>query len=672
MWTFTDFPFARFAKEYGFAPDQAWLDHLRLASVRFNSGGSGSFLSADGLTITNQHVGQDCVQKLSSAGHDYLAEGFVAHSLAEEVPCPDLELNVLVSVERVTDRVRAAEAGAANAGDAAAAGAARRAEMSRIEKECADKTGLRCDLVTLYAGGEYDLYRYRRYTDVRMVFSPELQLANFGGDPDNFDYPRYAIDFALFRVWENGAPAPTPEHLAFNPAGAREGDVTFISGNPGSTGRLDTVAHLEWLRDNQYPIQLAQLDQRRIDAVAYAARGAEQARIATDDVLGYENSLKAVSGYLSGLLDPELMAKKRREEAELRDAVRRDPKLAAAVGDPWSEIERAIAAQREIYPREKALALLTAGGLPKIANTVVWLTTEREKPNADRLREYRETALPAVLRHLYSDAPLYPDYEEAKLALALRGFQLQFGPVHPLVLKIFAGRTAEQLAHELIAGTRLGDVAARRALVDSGTAAVAASTDPLIRFARTLEPLGRELRKIDDDQVEAVEERAGEKIAEATFAVRGKDTYPDATFTLRLTYGRVASFTQGGETIPWATTLAGTFERSAQHGGRPPYDLPPGLVAAKDRLDLATPLDFITTHDIIGGNSGSPVVDRDGRFVGIVFDINLYMLPGRFVYSQKQARSMSVHPQAILATLTKIYPDAAYLADELMTGKRRR
>ena len=449
--------------------------------------------------------------------------------------------------------------------------------------------------------------------------------------------------------------------------------MTFISGNPGSTGRLDTVAHLEWLRDNQYPIHLAQLDQRRIDAVAYAARGAEQARIATDDVLGYENSLKAFSGYLSGLLDPELMAKKRREEAELRDAVRRDPKLAAAVGDPWAEIERAIAAEREIYPREKALALLTASGLPKIANTLVWLAAEREKPNAERLREYRETALPAVLRQLYSDAPLYPDYEEAETGARPPRLPASVRAGPP------AGREGLRRAHRRAAGPRADRRhpprrrrrppgagrrrAGRRGRLDR-------PADPLRPHPRAARPrAAQDRRRPRSRRSRSAPARRSPRPPSRSAARTPTPTPPSPSASP--TAGSRAS-SRGASTIPWATTLAGTFERSAQHGGRPPYDLPPGLVAAKDRLDLATPLDFITTHDIIGGNSGSPVVDRDGRFVGIVFDINLYMLPGRFVYSQKQARSMSVHPQAILATLTKIYPDAAYLADELMTGKRRR
>jgi Peptidase S46 len=665
MWTFNHFPAERFAQEYGFTPSQEWLDHVRLSSVRFNSGGSGSFLSADGLSITNLHVGADCIHKLSSAEHDYMRDGFIAHSLAEEQACPDLELNVLMSIEPVTARVQAAVAGAA---DAATAGDARRAEMAKIEKECEDATKLRCDVVTLYAGAEFDLYRYKKYTDVRLVFSPAAQLAYFGGDPDNFNYPRYAVDFALFRVWEDGHPAPTPEHLTFKEAGPREGEVTFVSGNPGRTGRLDSVAQLEWLRDVAYPSYLAHLDQIHGELLAFAGRGAEQARIAQDDVLGVENSLKALSGYLSGLLDPDLMDKKRREEGELRARVGQDPNLVA--GDPWSDIERAIATERTIYPRQAALRGLNSISLPRIADTIVWLVAERQKPNAERLREYRETAIPRVLRRLYSEAPIYPEYEEFRLAEALRAFRFQFGLVHPLVVQVFGDRTPEQLAHELIAGTHLADVAARKALVEGGSEAVAASDDPLIRLARALEPEGRKLRKIEDDEVDAVEERAGSRIADAYFAVHGKDTYPDATFTLRLTYGRVTGYEEAGHAVSWHTDFAGYFARSAQHGGAEPYELPPALVAAKDRLDLSDPVDIVSTHDIIGGNSGSPMIDREGNFVGIIFDGNLYGLPNNFVYTDKQARSISVDAKAILDALTVIYPEASYLADELKAGKR--
>jgi hypothetical protein len=667
MWLFNDFPFERFEAEYGFAPTQQFLDHLRLSSVRFNNGGSGSFVSADGLTITNHHVGADCIQKLSSAEHDRMRDGFVAASRADEVPCPDLELNVLVEIESVTDRIRAA---VGDETDVARAGELRRGAKSDLERQCQEASGLRCDVVTLYQGGQYDLYKYRRYTDVRLAFAPEAQLPQFGGDPDNFEYPRYSLDFALFRVWEDGKPAATPDHLSFDPTGAQEGEVAFLSGHPGSTARLDTVAQLEWLRDTAYPYFLTRLDLRRTAMVGFSARGAEQARIAYDDIQGIDNALKAISGYQSGLLDPELMARKVAQETELRKRVAQDPEMAAAIGDPWSDVEAALEVERDIYPRVVAMTGLTVPHLGQLARTIVRLVAEREKPDAERLREYSESAMPSLLQELYSEAPIYPEYEEMLMAHSLRALKHQLGPVHPLIVATFGDREEDELAHQLIAGTKLADPAVRKALVEGGTAAVAASDDPLIRFVRATDPYARELRAIEDDQVDSVEDRAGEKIAEAFFAVHGKDTYPDATFSLRLTYGRVTGYEEGGRQVPWHTVFQGYFDRSAKHDGKPPWDLPAGLVAAKERLDLDTPVDFLTTHDIIGGNSGSPVVDREGNFIGIVFDGNLYMLPNNFFYSPARSRAISVDARAILETLTAVYPAAKHLADELKAGDR--
>jgi len=666
MWPLNEFPAERFRAEYGFEPSPEWLETVRLGSVRFNNGGSGSFVSADGLVITNHHVGADCIQKLSSAENDYRNDGFVAATPADELPCPDLELNVLDSIERITARVQAAGAGE----DDAAAAEARRAERSTIEKECQDATGLRCNVVTLYQGGEYDLYRYRRYTDVRLAFAPEGQLANFGGDPDNFEYPRYCIDFALFRVWDGDAPLTPPAHLEFHGAGPTEGEVAFVSGNPGSTARLDTVAELEWLRDGVYPFIMVRLEAGRDALLDFGGRGAEQARIAQGDLAGVDNSIKAVSGYLSGLLDPELMAAKAAAEQALRQRVAGDPELAAEYGDPWTDVATALAKERSDFPRSQALSGLAGVTLSNYARTIVRLVAELEKPNTERLREYSEAALPSLYQRLYSTAPIYPEYEEFQMVRALRFFLAQYGPVHPLVIEVFGDATAEELAHELIAGTTLGDPDVRRALVEGGTAAVAGSDDPLIRLMRQLDPAMRHSRAFAEDEIDAVLEQAGTRIADAYFAVQGRDTYPDATFSLRLSYGRVIGYEEGGRQVRWHTDFAGMLERAEKYGGEPPYDLAPAVAAARDRLDLSTPVDFVSVHDIIGGNSGSPVVDKQGRFVGIVFDGNLYMLPNRFQYTGTRARAISVHPGAILATLRVLYPGAAHLADELEAGGR--
>ncbi|HEX2252527.1 MAG TPA: S46 family peptidase [Thermoanaerobaculia bacterium] len=663
MWLFNEFPAERVREAHGWAPDPAWLDRVREAAVRFNNGGSGSFVSPDGLVITNHHVGIDCIQKLSSAENDYVTDGFTAATRADELPCPDLELNVLDSIERVTGRVRGAvPEGAADQ----AAAEARRAETARIEAECQEATGLRCNVISLYQGGEYDLYRYRRHTDVRLAWAPELALANFGGDQDNFEYPRYVLDAALFRVWEDGEPLTAAAHLPVDPSGPQQGELTFLVGNPGSTGRLATLAELHFLRDVAYPFAQAGLQHQRDVLLAYSERGEEEARIARDDLLGVENSLKAISGYLSGLLDEELMATKARQEAELRRRVAADEALAARVGDPWADMARALDTYRGVYARSQALGGASSGRLPGLAKSIVRLTAELAKPNTERRPSFRDTALPSYYQRLYSDAPVYPGYDELRLTQGLQRLAYQFGPTHPMIEEVLGDRTPEQVAREAIAGTKLADVAVRRRLVEGGAAAVAASDDPMIVLMREIEPYDRVLDDLVEDEVDAVEADAGERIAEAYFAVHGTDTYPDATFTLRVSYGTVKSY---GD-LPWHTTFQGLFDRAAKFGNQPPFRVPDELAAAKERVDLATPLDFVTTHDVIGGNSGSPVVDREGRFVGIVFDGNLEMLPNRFVYSMERARGISVDVRAILEVLRNVYP-AGHLADELVGSAGR-
>ncbi len=659
MWLPNEFPFARFEKAYGFRPTQAWLDHVRRASVRFNSGGSGSFVSDDGLVLTNHHVGSDCVQKLSGPGRDYLKDGFVAATRADEKPCPDLELNVLESIERVSARVKGAVRSGATPGEA---NAQIMAEMAAIEKECAEKTGLRCDVINLYHGGEYDLYRFRRYTDIRIAFSPELQLAYFGGDPDNFEFPRYDVDIALFRVYDGGKPLRVKNFLRFRARGPREGEVLFVSGHPGSTGRLLTMAQLQYLRDTDYPLRLAQLHHKRDLALQYSARGAEQARQAQDDVLSLENSIKAYSGYVSGLLNPELIAKREAAEKGLRPG-----KVAAAAdADPWAEIARAQDVHQTLFARRRAVdAAAHAGHLSTIAMDLVLLTGELEKPNGDRLREFRDSNLPSIYQELYSEAPIYPEYEEWKTEAGLRDLRSQLGNTHPLVVKVLGKEPAEALAQRLVAGTRLADVAERKRLAEGGRHAIAESADTMIVFARALEGLYRELRERFENEVQGVERAAGAKVAEAYFAKHGKSAYPDATFTLRLSYGKAVGYEEDGKRIPFQTNFAGMIKRSEQFGGKPPFDLPRAVAAARRKLELKTPVDFVSTNDIIGGSSGSPVVNRAGEFVGIVFDGNLHMLPNRFVYSDEKARCISVHSGAILATLQKLYP-AEHLAEELL------
>lgn len=666
MWTFNGFPFERFAKAHGVAPSQQLLDHLRLSALRWGQGGSASFVSADGLILTNQHVAARCIEQLSTPERDLTRDGFVAAGLEDEKSCPGLEVNLLESIERVTARIRAVERAGLGA---EAIAAARKAEMAAIEKECSDeKAERRCDVITLYQGGEYDLYRFRRFTDVRLVFAPEAQLAHFGGDADNFEYPRYAGDFALARAWVDGRPHRPQHFLRWSREGVRDGHVTFLIGNPGSTGRLQTMAQLEFLRDVVYPQRLAALEHLRARLFDYAARGPEQARQAFTDLYGVENSIKATSGFLSGLLDAELMKAKAEQERRLRAAVAADPALAAEVGDAWGEIERALAVERELLPRDLALAL-SGGRLAGFAQTLLRLAEELPKPSGERLREYRDTALPGLYQRLYSRVPIYPEYEIFRLGVALRTATVQLGPVHATTRKALGDETPEEVAARALPKTKIADIQKRRALAASGKVGIANDRDPLLELMGTFEPLAREVRNRLEREVEAVIDLAGARIAAAYFATAGGETYPDATSSLRITYAPVAGYEEEGRTLPWATRLGGYFERSARVGGRPPFDLPPALAAAREKVDRQVPIVFVSTHDIIGGNSGSPVVNRLGELVGVVFDGNLQNLPNRFLYTDRQARALSVDSRGMLEILRRVYP-AAHLVEELEHGRR--
>jgi hypothetical protein len=662
MWLYNALPLERIQAAYGFTPSQQWLDHLRLSSLRF-PGGSGSFVSPQGLVITNHHIARSCVSNLSSAEHDYMNEGFVAARREDEKTCPGMDLSQLMAIERVTARVRAVERPGLSPADAEAA---RKKEMAAIEKECSDRTGLRCDVVSLYSGREYDLYQYRRYTDVRLAFAPATQMAQFGGDIDNFEFPRHSSDFALLRIYENGQPIASPHFLKWSRAGVADGDFVAVSGHPGGTGRLLTVAQREFLRDVQYPLTLLRLNTARDAMVRYGARGAEQKRIARDDLRGVENSLKATGGYLSGLLDSATMARLASEEGALRAAVAKDPALRGKVGDPWPEIERALAVKRSFYARQAAVdALATAGNLPGWARTIARLARERPKPSGERLREYRDTMLPQVHSRLVAELPVYPDYEEALLGAALRQARTQLGPLHPVIRQVMAGRLPEDVAHDAVNGTRLGQAATRAELEKADLAALEASADPMIRLILAFEPLALELRQRSETEVDAIEQPASACVADAYFGIQGTSVYPDATGTLRLTYGKVAGLREGDKAIPFATRIGGYFDLSQTHGDQPPFNLPPLLAAANSKLALDTPLDIATNHDIIGGNSGSPMVDRRGDFVAVIFDGNLWGLPNRFAFDAENSRAIAVDGRAILEVLRKVYP-AGHLADELV------
>ena len=665
MWLFNDPPKKLLKQRYGFDATDAWLEHVQKSSVRFNSGGSGEVVSEDGLIMSNHHVGADALQKLSDKDHDYLKNGFHARTLAEEKPAKDLELNILMSIEDVTARVNAAvKPGMSDE----AAFKARRAIMAEIEKESKDKTGLRSDVVTLYQGGRYHLYRFKRYTDVRLVFAPEQQIAFYGGDPDNFEYPRFDLDISFFRAYENGQPAKFQHYLKWG-RGTAEKDLVFVSGHPGRTSRLLTMDELIYVRDYRLPKALSRLYRLEVLLTAYSGRSQENARRAKDDLFGVQNSRKANKGRLEGLLDPAVMATKAANEKKLRDAVSASAEFEDA-RDAW---DRIATAQKVIADNARVYNLIEAGTafnseLFGIARVLLRAGEERPKPNGERLREFVESGRESLELQLFSDKPIYNDLEELQLADSLTYLAEELGVTNSLAQQILAGKSPRDRAAQLISRTKVHDVAFRKKLYEGGAAAVTAAEDPMIELARAVDAEARALRKIMETQGE-VKQQAHAKIAKARFAVEGTSTYPDATFTLRLAYGTVKGYKEGGKEIPAHTTFAGLYERATEQQYRPPFDLPKIWLDRKRKLDLKTPFNFVSTADIIGGNSGSPVIDRGGELVGIIFDGNIQSLVLDFIFTDEVARAVSVDSRGILEALRKVY-DAKNVVAELTTGKR--
>ncbi|QIB66456.1 S46 family peptidase [Kineobactrum salinum] len=658
MWTLDNLPRNALQKNFGFEPEPDWVRQVQRASVRLAAGCSGSFVSPEGLVLTNHHCLWTCIEQLSSADENLLQDGFYAAGREAERQCPNVELNQLMATSDVT-----AEVSSVPAGDA------RRAAMSRIEQACVDgDDSVRCDVVTLYHGGRYHLYRYKRYDDVRLVWSPELKASFFGGDPDNFNFPRYVLDASFLRAYENGTPAATPDHFNWNAAGAEEEELVFVTGHPGTTQRLLTVAQLQLRRDLTLLDRLLYVAELRGMLNQYASRGDEQARYAQSEILRIENTYKVLRGQLQALQDPAVFAFKQREEQALRDWVQAAPARIAEYGQAWDRIAQAQEQYRAMHQR---YAMIEGGRgfqsrLFSLARALVRAGTERTLPSEERMREYRETALQSLERSVLSPAPIYSEYEEQKLAWSLTKLREVLGTDDPFVQQVFAEYGPETLARKLVRDTRLFDVDYRRSLWEGGAEAVAAADDPMIQLARRIDGEARALYERYENEVETVETENQQLIARVLFELEGTDTYPDATLTLRLSYGQVRGWREGEREIPPFTELAGAYRR---HTGNPPYALSERWLAEKDALNLQQRMNMVTTHDIIGGNSGSPMINRDAEVVGLIFDGNIHSLGGAYWYDERLNRAVSVHAGFIAEALRSVY-NADALLEEL--GLQRR
>lgn len=664
MWLLNNLPTEQLQEKYGFVPTDDWVRHVQRSCVRISSGGSASFVSADGLLMTNHHVASDIIADLSDEKNNYVRDGYYASSRGDELKCPQTELSVLMSIEPVTDKVNADVTSEMSPSEAFAA---RKKAMAEIEKEAKNRTGLMPEIVELYHGARYDLYLYKRYTDVRLVFAPEAGIAFFGGDLDNFEYPRYCLDVTFLRAYEDNKPARTEHYLKWSASGSREGELVFIAGHPGRTQRMFTVEHLQFLRDVRVPLILNAYNQREVALHQFMGRSDENRRIANEELLGIQNGRKAYNGILEGLLDEQLLSLKRQAQEKLIDFINSEPKRQAEYGAAHRRLAAAIDATRSDYPAYFLLANRRASlcRLYSIAMQLVMAAQEKAKPDGERFDEFRDANLPSLELGLFSEAPIYDNLEQFRLSDGLIRLGRLLGGEHPAVKAALGGLDAQGRAATLLAGCKLKSADYRRKLYEGGSSAIAESDDTMIRFARQMEPIVRELRKRYEDEYESIEKEVYGKIAAALFEMYGDKVYPDATFTLRLAYGTVAGYEEPGRSVDAMTSIRGLYKLAAQRGNQSPYELPKRWQDRKDKLDLSVPFNFVCTNDIIGGNSGSPIFNKSGEIVGIVFDGNIHSLIWDFQFDMKRARAVGVHSRSIIEALEKVY-DAGPLAAEIM------
>ncbi len=658
MWLFNDFPIEAVRKAHGFAATAEWLDHVRLSSLRLAGGCSASLVSARGLVMTNHHCVRACIEDLSTPKKDYLAAGFLAATDTEEVRCPKVEVNQLVTISDVSERVFAATAKL----EGAAFSQALKGELSKIESECATSEQLRCEVVTLFHGGKYHLYKYRRFQDVRLAFAPEFAAAAFGGDPDNFNFPRYGFDVALLRVYEANAPVATPDHLRWATTPAQEGELVFVAGNPGGTERVQTMAQLQLQRDVVLPWAMIRNAELRGVLSEFQKGSPERFRVTRSKLRAVENSLKAMRGQHQALADPAFFARKQKEDEALRAAVTADRKKRGKYADAWPAIAAAVETYRSIFVRYQ---LLESGAgfsseLFSHARKLVRAADELPKPNDTRLREYTEAKLPELRQGLLREAPVPLELDQATLAFSLTKLRETLGADDPFVREVLGKQSPDELAHSAVTKSRLADPKIRKALLEGGKRAVTGSADPMIKLALATDAAARAVRKTYEDQVESALRKNGQLLAQAHVAVNGTSGYPDATFSPRLSYGQVKGWDEGGRAVPALTDFAGLFARDT---GKSPFSVEQSWLNAKAKLTLTTPMNLATTNDIIGGNSGSPIVNREGEVVGLIFDGNLPSLAGRYGYDPLVNRAVGVHASAIIEALEKVYGGGRLVAE---------
>jgi len=650
MWTYDNFPTAKMRAKYGWAPDAAWLEHAQLASIRLTLGCSASLVSSDGLVMTNHHCARDCISELSDAQHDYVAKGFYAAAAAEEKKCPAMEANQLIQIADVTKQMEAATAGKSER----AFHEAERAAKAKIESACGTTADVRCEVVKLYQGGVYDLYKYKRYQDLRLVFAPEEDAAFFGGDPDNFTFPRYDLDMSFVRIYDQGKTLHTDTFLKFSTTGVKDGDIAIASGNPGSTRRDDTLAMLDYQRDSALPFSLNLLSELRGVLSEYATKGPEQARTSKSLLFEVENGLKASKGLSLALVEGSLLADKARAEGDFRRRVAANPQLAANYGSAWDTVEQAVQHQRITHVRNSLLENFPSFVAPLLeqAITLNRYAAEAGKPDGQRLEEYSDANFPALRQQILSTAPIYPELEKTMLTWWLTKVREYLGTSDPDVQTLLGKESPDEIAAAVVNGTKLGDASLRAQLLSAGPKAIDAYHDPLIAFARRLDPLARAVRADTENNVQSVITKNAALISKARFALEGTGNYPDATFTLRLTYGTVADYKDNGRTVPPSTDFAGAYAHAT---GRYPFALPSTWVTAEKSVNPRAILNFVTSNDIIGGNSGSPVISRSGEVIGLVFDGNIQSLGGDYGYDGSDNRAVSVATTGILEALKSIY-----------------